>query len=124
MSSKIKPIDNLIEYLKSDKPFSKDQGIKLWEILKILADGEIKLDNSITINKSVRSTIDIPDGNIDGSNKNFILNNKPIDTFIAVFQNGLLLSKNTDYVIKDSLVTMTSAPVVGDTLQFIYNIQG
>lgn len=114
----IKPIDNLIQYLRGDKPYGKAQAVKLFEILKTLSDEILELNNSINI---INSTVEVPLGLIDGSNTKFTLMGKPYNDFILGFKNGLLLLKNTDFVVKDNLVIMTIAPTIGSVLQFVYS---
>jgi len=124
-TSKFKPLDGLIEYLKSANPFAKERGFNLWQVLKNISDELVSL--SLTINPLL--TIETPKGTIDGVNKVFTLSQIPANTFIMGFKNGLLLLKGNTYVANDFLmqdnrITFTAAPAMASVLQFIYYIQG
>lgn len=117
----MKKIDNLIEFLKSDKPYDKAQAYKLWEVLKALSDNIIELSKTVAVNNLI-NTLEIPRGTINGSNKIFYLRNKPSNDFIAGYKNGLLLQKDIDFIIEDNRILMTVAPAIGNTIQFLYSV--
>lgn len=117
----IKSIDNLIEHLKGINPYGKTETFKLWEALKLLSDGLLEIDKTMTgLRKS--NYLEIPSGIIDGANTEFILSSKPVDSFIAGFADGLLLIRDIDFKINDKRVIMTVPPPIGTVLQFLYSI--
>lgn len=118
-----KVIDSLIDYLKGDDPYKKADAFKLWQALKMLSDGIVFLERNTNSQISFISAAEIPTGVINGSNTIYMLRSKPIDSFAALFQNGLLLIQDVDYTINNQRITMATAPIAGDTLQFLYSIR-
>lgn len=55
-----------------------------------------------------------PTGAIDGINTMFTLANTPVANTYTVFLNGLALNPATDYSVVGAVITLTSAPLVGD----------
>lgn len=63
---------------------------------------------------------EIPAGIIDGVNANFTLANTPVVGTQTVYQNGLALCPGTEYSIVGTTLTLTAAPLTGDTLMISY----
>lgn len=122
MTHKINQVDNLIQHLKSSKPYDEAGTFKLWEALKILSDELVEVHHILRDNLE-DTIVEIPEGLINGSNKKYYLSQKPVNDFILGFKSGLLLFKDTDFVVKDQLVTFTVAPAGGSTLQFVYQVR-
>lgn len=76
---------------------------------------------------SVRTTQfvgEVPTGLINGINTSYTLSNSVPTSeklYVLGFQNGLLIRNNTDFIVLGNVVTMTVAPLVNDTLYFVYH---
>lgn len=66
------------------------------------------------------SDAEIPSGTINGSNLVFNLLNIPTAGSPHIYLNGLRQTKVVDYSISGATITMTSAPLPGDTLLVDY----
>jgi len=122
MATNFKTVDDLIEHLKSTKPYGRTETYKLWEALKRLSDGLIKIDKYIQDNL-VKNIVEFPIGNIDSSNTIFMLSFDPVDNFIVGFLNGTLLERDTDYTVRSRTITIVTPPAPGDSLQFLYSVR-
>ena len=60
-----------------------------------------------------------PSGSINGVNKNFVLTQDPTSGSLKVFLNGLKDNAFT-YSSPSKTVTMTTAPVVGQSIEAVY----
>lgn len=118
----MKQIDDLIEHLKSDKPYDEIRTFKLWEALTLLNSNINTLNNSL-INNLFDTRLEYPTGTINGVNTKFYLQFKPDTDLILGFKNGLLLEKLVDYNVKDKLITFVVAPVGGSILEFVYQVR-
>lgn len=114
-------IDNLIEHLKSKTPYDETGTFKLWEALKTLSDELVRINK--ILDGLLENMTEIPTGLINGVNKKFLLSQKPQNNFVIGYKNGLLLFKDTDFTVKDNLITFTVAPAGGSTLQFVYKVR-
>jgi hypothetical protein len=118
---RFKGIDALIDYLKGPTPYDKISASNLWNIFKNLSDGLLDSNTnlqSLNILPSQQFT-----GLINGTNKNYILEDKPVNESIMIFKAGLLLKQNIDFTLKDNLVVFTTAPAMASVLQFFYYIK-
>jgi hypothetical protein len=61
-----------------------------------------------------------PSGTLNGSNKAFTLAHSPLTGKDAVYLNGVLQVRGTDYTISGSTITFTAAPFSGDLIRVIY----
>lgn len=112
------PIDDLIEHLKGVNPYGRGtEAFKLWSALKQLSDAAVELSNT-----KVQHTLENPIGAINGNNKNFLLSSVPAtsNNLLMGFKNGLLLQRGIDFNIENRLIIMTTAPAIGNVLQFLY----
>src|SRR5437773_11480677 len=102
-------MNSLIEHLKGPTPYGKTETYRLWEALNFLSENIGKIDSALK-SQSSSNVVETPTGIIDGSNKIFRLSNAPTNNFIAGFQNGLLIKKDTDFRVSNNIVIMTVAP--------------
>ena len=67
---------------------------------------------------------EIPDGDVNGSNKVFTLSQTPLEHSEQVFLNGLLQERGSsdDYTITSGTITFNTAPEVGDIIMVSYLI--
>lgn len=64
---------------------------------------------------------EVPSGTINGSNVTFTLAQTPTsNAAVSLYQDGFLMRQGTDYTISGSTITMTTAPVSGQTLDATY----
>jgi len=65
---------------------------------------------------------EIPDGDVNGSNKVFTLSQTPLEHSEQVFLNGLLQERGSsdDYTITSGTITFNTAPEVGDIIMVSY----
>lgn len=89
------------------------------DVASVTAAGVVTLVSSIP-RKSDIVTREIPDGNIDGVNAEFLLANTPVAGSESVFLNGLLLNDVDDYSIAGDTLTLVDAPQSGDKLLVSY----
>jgi len=61
-----------------------------------------------------------PSGSVNGTNKVFTLLHAPLLGKDAVYLNGILQVRGTDYTISSATITMTNAPFTGDRIRVIY----
>lgn len=62
-----------------------------------------------------------PSGSINGSNTAFTLSQAPLENeSVELFLDGLYLVEGVDYTLSSVTITMTTAPVVGQTLKAQY----
>lgn len=61
---------------------------------------------------------EIPAGTVDGANKVFTLPEIPENDSLELFQAGLLLEPDVDYVLSGATITFTAAPTVPDFMAF------
>lgn len=66
-----------------------------------------------------------PSGSVNGSNVTFTLANTPLENgstepSVDLYLNGLYQTPGVDYTISGVTITMTIAPVVGQTLRASY----
>jgi hypothetical protein len=61
-----------------------------------------------------------PSGSLNGSNKVFTLIHSPLTGKDAVYLNGVLQARGTDYTISGATITFTNAPFAGDLIRVIY----
>ncbi|MDB5133283.1 MAG: hypothetical protein JWR02_3032 [Mucilaginibacter sp.] len=61
-----------------------------------------------------------PSGSLNGSNKVFTLAHSPLIGKDAVYLNGVLQARGTDYTISGAAITFTNAPFAGDLIRVIY----
>lgn len=59
---------------------------------------------------------EIPGGAMDGTNKVFTLAHPPVGRSLILAYNGVIQNVGTDYQQNMNNITMSEAPVVGDTL--------
>ena len=60
-----------------------------------------------------------PSGSVDGDNQTFTLAHTPLAT-VLLFRNGILLAEGDEYSTLGSVVTMSPAPLTGDSLRAYY----
>lgn len=63
----------------------------------------------------------VPTGVIDGVNKAFTLPNVPVVSSSTLALNGLVLSRDSHYTLVGNLITLSDAPLPGDTLEAAYS---
>ena len=64
---------------------------------------------------------EVPTGTINGSNVSFTTTYAAVaSNTVLLYQDGLLLTQGVDYSYSGSTITMTIAPVVGQTLVVYY----
>lgn len=75
-------------------------------------------DSSGTLSTSNFVTEETPSGSINGSNVTFTLANIPTSGTLALYLNGIRLRSGgtNDYTISNNIITMTTAPISGDSL--------
>lgn len=82
------------------------------------------LDDSGTEHRFVSADLQVvnetPGGTMDGVNTTFTLANTPSSGTVAFYYNGQRLKYNSgsggDFTVSGTNVTLTTAPIVGDTL--------
>lgn len=78
-------------------------------------------DQSAGLSSSNFVNDETPSGSINGSNTSFTLANTPTSGTLDLFMNGIRLKGGSnDYAISGNTITMTTAPVTGDTLYANY----
>ena len=71
---------------------------------------------------AVTPSQEAPSGTINSSNTSFTLTYTPIiGTKLSLYRDGMILVQGTDYTISGSTITMTSAPLYGETLYATYD---
>lgn len=65
---------------------------------------------------------EVPTGIVDNTNQVFKLKNIPIARSEAVYKNGMLMRRNTDYLIADDTITFANdqVPQVGSSIAVDY----
>lgn len=77
-----------------------------------------RVSEKLIANQFVQET---PSGTINGTNVVFSLSSTPETTSqVLLFQDGLSLIQGTHYTISGLTITLTTAPVVGQTLTVYY----
>jgi hypothetical protein len=61
-----------------------------------------------------------PSGTVNGSNTVFTLSSVPAGSSLAMFINGLMLRKITDYTVSGTTVTFTDAPATASQVRAEY----
>lgn len=83
-------------------------------------------NNNPTINTEIRfSDREQPTGVIDGSNKEFILSNTPINNTLHLYLNGLLQFEgdSSDYELNDNTIIFNNAPLIGSKINCTYRYE-
>lgn len=65
---------------------------------------------------------EVPAGIVDNTNQVFTLKNTPIARSEAVYKNGMLMRRNTDYLIADNVITFANdqVPQIGCSIVVDY----
>lgn len=67
------------------------------------------------------TTKEVPSGTINGSNVTFTLSSTPQENeAVQLYLDGLFLTEGVDYTLSTVTITMTTAPVVGQSLRAVY----
>jgi len=95
-------------------------GEKYYRLKNIDWVGEITDWVELDLTKEVTVDKETPIGIIDGSNKVFLLNHKPITNSEHIFLNGLLQESVEDYLINEREITFNEAPISGMRIRCTY----
>ena len=80
-----------------------------------------KIKDAINNNFATPAYNETPAGSIDGSNKDFVIDNTPATNSLQVFLNGAYQTPGgEDYTLSNLTITFVNAPPTGSILRVFY----